>query len=217
MTSILQVDPTAVAALRDFVVVDIRSASERYCGEGFIPGSISIPEDEPLMEEEVIAWGRRSPLVLACLTGRRSVTLAKALKEREPQLNLANLTTGLLGWIAEELPVAGRGADYPSGYVHSPASPRICRAIASCFVAETVELSLDSGELNVDPMETFSECCVEAGVDPNSPSIFGLLRVLDFAAQRTRELGNDYERIGENIDKMLGMLGLAPDPAAGVA
>lgn len=208
MSDVVNLDPKEVADARAMLVVDVRPLAERLDGLGYIPGSISLPVDplpEGLAATRVIPAER--PVVFVCLSGRRSEDVAQAIaRSREPGTT-ANLDGGYLAWQAADLEVAGVNAKWsrPSAVQRDLAAT--CREIAACFMAEAVELSLDAG-MDIDPMRLFDTCCVEAGVDPEHPTREGLLRVLDLAAARSRELGNEYDRIALNLDKMLGLLGI---------
>ena len=200
-----------VAERRDLVIVDIRPLSERYAGLGFIPGSLSLPMDpEGPDPDRLRAVVGVRPCVLACLTGRRSEVAAHELAKLGTRIVPANLAEGLLGWRGGGLPVAGLEFTW-NGVENRAIASATCRDVAACFVAEAVELSLDAG-LELDPLELFDQCCVEADVDPKAPNLPGVLRLLDLAAGRTRSLGNTYDRIAANVDKMLGLLNTDPDP-----
>ena len=213
MTDVEQLDPQDVADARAMLVVDVRPLVERLDGLGYIPGSISLPIDpmpEGLAATRVIPAAR--PVVFVCLSGRRSDEVAQAVaRSREPGTT-ANLEGGFLAWQAAELEVAGLDAKWNRPVAVEQDLASTCREIAACFMAEAVELSLDVG-MELDPMKLFDTCCAEAGVDPEQPTREGLLRVLDLAAARSRELGNEYDRIAHNLDKMLALLGVVSAPA----
>ena len=190
------------------LVVDVRPLAERLDGIGFIPGSISLPVDPlpaGLHATRVIPPTRK--VVFVCLSGRRSDEVAAAVARSRDPGTTANLGGGLMAWQAAQLDVAGVHARWDGTEPAGQDLAAVCREIAACFVAEAVELSLDAG-MDLDPMELFGMCCHEAGVDPEAPDRTGLVRVLDLAAARSRELGNEYERIAANLDKMLGLLGV---------
>ena len=217
MTRALELGPVDSADLRGAVVLDIRPLAERYGGLGFIPGSIGFPVEEDAPDlGALVERSEGQPIVLACLSGRRSRVVTEILAESGLVTEPANLSSGLLGWQAAELPVAGVGMRWEVGAEARRVPPPICRDIAACFMAEAIELSLDGG-VDVDPSQLFARCCAEANVDQHAPDLGGILRLLDNAAARTRTLGNAYDRIAANIDKILELLGLPTDPAIGAA
>ena len=208
MSDVAKLDPRDVADARAMLVVDVRPLSERLDGIGFIPGSISLPIDplpDGLSATRVVAPER--PVVFVCLSGRRSEEVAVAFAQSRDPGTTANLAGGVMAWQAAELEVAGVDASWPKPAPDAAELASICREIAACFMAEAVELSLDAG-IDLDPMALFNVCCTEAGVDPEAPDRDGLLSVLDLAAARSRELGNGYDRIAANLDKMLGLIGV---------
>jgi rhodanese-related sulfurtransferase len=215
VTDVSQVEPQDLAPARQILIIDIRPLGERFDGLGFIPGSLCVPAAS-------IGSGARAaftvppmqPVALACLTGRRSFELAVSIAATRQPGTTFNLAGGLMRWRTSGLPVAGLDARLnlrdrdPSADLSAT-----CREMAACFMAEAVELSLDAG-LDVDPMQLFNQCCAQAGVNPDAPELLGLVRALDLVASRSRELGNDHDRIAENIDGMLTKLGLVAPPAA---
>ena len=215
MSKPLQLTPTAAAELREFLVVDIRPVHERFCGQGFIPGSLHVDtEDNPMALDQLRQLGHRSSLVLACMTGRRSDALALALKTVDASLVVANLSGGLLGWHAAQLPVAAGGVEWDEDEARRPLSGETCRLIASCFMAETVELSLDN-EADLDPMALFNRCLAEAESRPSlrmHGAFFGC------SITPRREPGRSGMPTTESprtSTKILAVIGMSPATATG--
>ncbi len=69
----------------------------------------------------------------------------------------------------------------------------------SCFVAEVVE----TAEGTIDPLPLLEECFSLVGVRAEEATIGELVGVVEWAAARSRELGNDYGRIAENMQSFL--------------
>src|SRR5690606_19982445 len=104
----LGVDPLDLSAFTSAAIVDIRPEQERYGEMGYIPGSVSVSEDElEAQPAQLLDWcpsGR--PVVLACLSGRR----CEPWLERIAALGYGEvdyLRGGLLSCRAGGLPVAG--------------------------------------------------------------------------------------------------------------
>ncbi len=137
-------------------------------------------------------------MVLCCMSGRRSLVEVERLAEA----SVLSLAGGILAWQEHGLPAVALGGDF-NPVVRSPATPpelaALRRALVSCFVAEVVE----TAEGTIDPMPLLEECFVLAGVRPEQPTIGELVGVVEWAAARSRELGNGYERIAENMQSFL--------------
>lgn len=137
-------------------------------------------------------------MVLCCMSGRRSLTEAERLAEG----SVLSLAGGLLAWQASGLPAAAIGGDF-NPIVRSPAAPpelaTLRRALMSCFVAEVVETAQGA----LDPLPLLEECFALVGVRAEEATIGELVGVVEWAAARSRELGNDYERIAENMQSFL--------------
>jgi hypothetical protein len=55
-------------------------------------------------------------------------------------------------------------------------------------------------------MHLLDECFSLVGVDPEQPNIGELLQVVEWAAARSRELGNGYDRIAGNMSDFLAQM-----------
>lgn len=193
----LEISVNDVAKRRELRVIDIRPRCERWAGMGLIPGSVS---PRGTLDAEIRAHLEIGvPVVLTCLTGRRS--LGEAL--HFPGGNVRSMEGGLLRWQAAGLPVLGADGDF-NFIANSTAKPpqlsQLKRALVACFVAEVIEAAEDD---DVDPMSLLDECFSLLGVDPEQHSVGELLQVVEWAAARSRELGNGYERIASNTSMFL--------------
>lgn len=164
---------------------------------GVIPGSVS---PRLTLEEEIQGHVEIGvTVVLACMTGRRS--LEEAL--HHPSGSVLSMQGGLLAW--QNAGLASFGNEGDLNYIaSSKASPpqlsQIKRALVSCFVAEVIETAEDD---EVDPVCLLDECFSLLEVDAERPSVGELLQVVEWAAARSRELGNSYERIAANVAMFL--------------
>ena len=191
--------PREVLGLPGLVLIDLRPQSERMEGMGFVPGSLGVPmvSDAARYAELVrAAAGGRTP-VLVCLSGSRARTCSQ-----EAGGVLPYLEGGVLAWAAEGLPLCG--LQRPATDEPSISLSEVPRHIAACFVGELAELALDRPEL--DPLQMLEGCFARAGVSMESPSLEGILRVLDQAALTSLELGTPLARVAANVDHMLARL-----------
>ena len=182
---------------RDLRIIDVRPRAERLAGVGVIPGSVS---PRLTLEEEIRGHlDIGVTVVLACMTGRRSLEEALLF----PGGSVLSLHGGLLAW--QNAGLATFGTDGDLNYIASskaapPQLGEIKRALVSCFVAEVVETAEDD---EVDPLCLLDECFSLLEVDAERPTVGELLQVVEWAAARSRELGNTYERIADNVSMFL--------------
>ncbi len=90
---------------RSLVLVDIRPLEERVSELGFIPGSISLylGDDLRAFAGKLSLLSSEGPVVLSCVSGRRSGDAIRAL---EPLLGTTmHLEGGLLAWEGSLLPI----------------------------------------------------------------------------------------------------------------
>jgi rhodanese-related sulfurtransferase len=197
--SALEITVQDAAERRELRLLDVRPREERWCGLGVIPGSVSPRGDLASEVRGHVELG--VPVGLCCMSGRRSLELAQQLGEP----SVVSVGGGLLGWQGAGLPVVG-GDDGVAAVAQSQAAPpalgALKRALVSCFVAEVVETSAGA----VDPMHLLDECFSLVGVDPEQPNIGELLQVVEWAAARSRELGNGYDRIAGNMSDFLAQM-----------
>lgn len=192
----LEISVWDAANRRELRLLDIRSRSERWSGIGVIPGSVS-PRDG--LDSEVRAHLRNGvPVVLCCMSGRRSLVEVERLAER----SVFSLAGGMLAWQADGLPAVATAQDFNPIVCSSAAPPELAslrRALMSCFVAEVAETA--AGAIN--PLPLLEECFALVGVDAEEATVGDLVGVVEWAAARSRELGNDYDRIAENMQSFL--------------
>ena len=192
--------PAVTAAMlaerTDLAIVDIREPEERLDGLGWIPGSVHAPVRGPIGPD----WVRRRvgdrTAVLACMSGRRSGQLVAVLAGDVPVLNLDG---GLLGWMAEGLPVCRRDdrpvLDEVIASLSGPLSPQQWRRqVLSCFVAEAVE-ALDDDDLfdAFDPVAVVTKQ-LEAARDAVSARA-----AIDRLGDLARQNGHPLDKVARNI------------------
>ena len=184
-----------------YVLIDVRPPTERYCGIGFIPGSLVMPPWQDLREGadrlEHLAGGKRP--VLVCLTGEQARARALSLgHERSPH----HLAGGLQRWAAAGWPVAGtwvEGAPAPS---HEPGRfPRALRAELDELLDE------ESGR------GLLGRCERATGVSVDGCPAHRLHAWLDRVAVGLLELGLPRTRVGHLVDRLLTRL---PPPIPGL-
>lgn len=192
----LEVTPAIAAQSRQALIVDVRPAQERWFGMGTIPGSLEIC-GSPLERVEALADAEKA-LILVCQSGRRSLDLARHALAN----NVYSLAGGIIGWGSSGYPLCASGQDLQA-LAQSDARPvgleSLRRSLLSCFVAEIAELT----DCEVDPAQLLASCFQDANVEPVNASIKDLVRVMSWAAARSRELGNDYRRIADNLEFFL--------------
>lgn len=198
----LQIGPRALAERRDIQPVDMRLAEELDPPFGYIPGARHLPGPRVEASPELLleAFPERPPLALYCMSGRRSQELIRGLGDVGFPV-LYNLSGGLLGWIAEGLPVTGGRPLRPS---LTPMTPADCeRALRSCFVAASVESALDSGghDLDLDLGGALTAVLGEVEEEA-SDERERLLMALDRLAAMAWRRGHPLERIAGNMDHM---------------
>jgi rhodanese-related sulfurtransferase len=180
-----------LAAHPEITLIDLRPQEERMGELGFVPGSRTCKDEEELLE-----LAAREPVVVMCLSGRRSTAQLARLKARGAAAR--ELDGGLLAWRAAGLPVCEPliVADAPTLGTLSDAP----RKIASCFVAEQVELALDRDE-EIDALALLRAIFAEQGVSWEAPDKEGLYRVLDAAGAQSLRLGNTLDRVARNMSR----------------
>ncbi|MEZ4401372.1 MAG: rhodanese-like domain-containing protein [Kofleriaceae bacterium] len=193
--------PIEIEGDRTLVIVDMRPAWERVGDLGFIPGSILLPyDDDPLpFAEQLAHLGSDGPVVLACVSGRRSGLAVAALA---PLLGpTRHLEGGLLAWGAAGFPLC-HSEEQPT-----PAPGRFHAAFRSTLLAELIQVSVDTG-YELDPLALLDYLYQASGVAPApAPAVHGpdgTWRLLDRAAGLLRTLGADSDRIVEFLEPLYG-------------
>lgn len=195
----LEISARDAANHRELRLVDIRPRFERWSGIGVIPGSVS-PRDG--LDAEVQAHLQSDvPVVLCCMSGRRSLAEAERLAEG----SVFSLAGGMLAWQADGLPAVATAGDFNpivSSHAVPPELASLRRALMSCFVAEVVETAAGA----IDPLPLLEECFALVGVRAEEATVGDLVGVVEWAAARSRELGNDYDRIAGNMQSFLDQM-----------
>eukprot|EP00668_Euglena_longa_P032251 GGOE01041553.1.p1 GENE.GGOE01041553.1~~GGOE01041553.1.p1 ORF type:complete len:126 (-),score=33.24 GGOE01041553.1:217-561(-) len=87
-----EMSPDALnARLADYFILDVRTAAEDFL-MGHIPGATRLSKSDVLSRVP-----KEKPVVVACLTGHRSIPMAAWLLEQGYQ-EVNNLTGGFLAW-----------------------------------------------------------------------------------------------------------------------
>ncbi|MEQ1507406.1 MAG: rhodanese-like domain-containing protein [Myxococcota bacterium] len=123
--------------MRDWLVVDIRTAEERQL-LGWIPGS------RRLAPERVA--GTDGGVLVVCQSGRRSAEVVAAVG----QLRVVDLVGGTRGWEQAGLPLCRRGSAPPG--MRSIGAAALVRELRSWFVVEAIE---SRGATAIDPVGLF--------------------------------------------------------------
>lgn len=194
--------PIELEADRSLVIVDMRPPHERVSELGFIPGSILLPyDDQPLPFAEKLAHlGSDGPVVLSCVSGRRSGLAVNALA---PLLGpTRHLEGGLLAWGAAGFPLC-----HPEE--HTPPTARTFHStFRSTFLAELIQVSVDTG-FDLDPIGLLDYVYSASGIAPAPslprPGSDGSWRLLDRAAGLLRSLGTDSDRLVEFLEPLYAL------------
>jgi rhodanese-related sulfurtransferase len=207
-SGVISVTPDWVAAHPEVTVVDLRPHEERVDELGFIPGSVRCEDEDKLME-----LCRSTQVVLVCMSGRRSQEQTTRLAGRG--VAALDMRGGLLAWRAHGLATCEPFNADPALVPALDSLHEAPRKIASCFVAELVEVALDQEEHEadeLDPLQMFQALFERLGVSWEAPDIDGLYAVLDAAAE-SRRMGNSVERVAHNLARFYTAV-LRLDPRA---
>jgi rhodanese-related sulfurtransferase len=203
--SIPETSPDAIP--EDAALVDVRPPAEREGDIGFPPGSRAFAaEDVGALAEALEAAYPERPIVLLCLSGRRSGEVALQLQERG-MARASSLAGGVLAWRAAGLPTVGVEEPDPEDVPVVDSAEELPRAVIACFVAETVEVALDRGDdmddglEDVDPVEEV-EALFAPAISAHPLDKRGLYAALDQLAELARFRGHPLERIASNVDRM---------------
>lgn len=186
--------------MHHWLIVDIRPEDERRDPAlGFIPGSVHLNVDEL---DALTRWSQRAPVVLSCLSGRRSKDILTQLPPSDQPM--ATLEGGLLAWRAQELPVSG--LQLARQAPQTPPPDGIFAHLRACFIAQLTETSLDRDTTPQDPMALLTQCFERADCDSPPSTLSQWEHVLDHAAALSRQSGTSLETIAANLDEFLLML-----------
>ncbi len=202
----MEIEPLELLAHRELTLIDTRPEAERFGDLGFIPGSRWFPEEvltgDPFQLTDELPQDRG--LVLACLTGRRSVELlpvVTALGYGDVRI----LKGGLLAWSAA-LPVCQLRAP-ESGPSRPMSVEALNRQIIACFVAESVENALRQG-LDAEafnPKAVVDEVVAQAFERHQNPRA-ALYEVIERLSELAWQRGHPIETIAGNVDRLMQMV-----------
>lgn len=193
-----------------YVLVDVRPRSERYCGLGFIPGSLMLQPSLDLKQgaKDLRRLTRGKQPVLVCLDGERSRAHALAMSDAVGA-PLHHLIGGLRQWADIGLAVAGRWTEGGPATAHRPgAFQRALRSDLDVLLGDEpiggegarVVVLMHCGKILG---ESFDTCPPDR-----------LHHLLDLVAVRLVDMGVGRARTGALIDRMLTVL---PTPVPGLA
>lgn len=200
MTTDSSVTVDQLASDRSLLPIDVRPFEERYDGMGFIPGSLGLPPQAPWAWLGYVASA--SPVVLVCMSGRRSAELVGEFAARG--IAMQTLDGGVLEWASHGLPLAGSQSSKPAEI-----EAGLGQALRSCFVAQMAEMIAvsDLGD-DIDPMALLEQCFTAEGVAMDDCQPRQLARVLDRAALFSRQIGSSQAVMAQNLDLFIPRLGL---------
>ena len=198
-------EPLDVAKRRNVLLLDVRPLAERHGDLGWLPASQHIPTESVA---STAAWlqgvAHSEPVIVYCSSGRRSEQYASHLRH-DFAGPVANLSGGVLGWTAVGLPTCGTSKRPLPNYLDSVRDVEgFQSALRSCFVAEMMEQSAQSG-VEFDVMALLQTCFEEEPVDWSVP-VPDLHRLIDRIALASRRVGTDWGTIAANTDMMVSAL-----------
>lgn len=204
MSHLIHLTPLLLAQMHHWLIVDIRPEEERRDPAlGFIPGSVHLLVDEL---DALTRWSQRTPVVLSCLSGRRSKEILTMLPPSSQPM--ATLDGGLLAWTAQGLPVSGLELERQAPATLPPED--IFAHLRACFIAQMTETTLDQNtNAPEDPMALLEQCFERASCDTPPSTLSQWEHVLDHAAALSRQNGTDLKTIADNLDEFLLMLHMA--------
>lgn len=193
---VVDIGPGELMELRaGTVVLDIRTRPERDGDLGWIPGSRWVGESRADAAASAPRDGRL--LVLACMSGRRSLETATVLAESG--IRVANLKGGLLAWGGEGFPICRR----PSPGDPPPSMVSLRKQLRSCFLVEAVRASDADDELADRALRV---------VEDLFPDDLAMERRLleervDQLAELAWRFGHPIEAIARNVERFYAMVG----------
>ena len=209
----VDLSPQEVARWRDLRVVDVRELDERRGVPGFIPGSRMMPSsilmDHP---ETLLRWYQpHMPLVLVCMSGRRSERLLRRVRGIG-FIQVHNMAGGVLAWGAAGLPLAGSALPLPNTE-RTVNIDSLVRDISSCFVAEVVEhdLAADTFEMDFNPRQMVRDLFEAEFRAAGARNVWAARSALDALGEQARLRGHELEHIAENLDATLQALDAVTD------
>ena len=209
----VDLEPELVAATAALRIVDIRTPEERDPPLGYIPSSRLFPKRIILDHPQVFrgAYLGDPPLVLTCMTGKRSRELVPMVK-RLGFSRVFNLSGGLFAWFDAGLPVCGREPGrLPAGAPHTIEG--IIDSMTSCFVVAAVESDLDNDlfDPSFNP-RTFVAGLIRQEMSSTQDPTRAPDRALDRLGEAARMRGHSLENIAINLDHMRALvIGLAKE------
>ncbi len=171
------------------ILLDVRPRAERLGEMGFIPGSMAM-RIEPVDELRARLDALEGPVVLYCLSGRRSAEL------RDRMGDVLNLEGGILAWKAQGLSVCQEDGPRSSLELTSCSREFLAR-LRSCFLGQSIETLLDQ-DMEFDPLELFRRVLSEA--TSASHGALELERLVELASFHSWRLGTDLDHLVQNTN-----------------
>ncbi len=193
-----RVTPAELVAQRQLPIYDIRPEEERFGELGWIPGSLHVPSE--LVRSFKARNHASTPVVLACVSGRRSRELAIDLAAQG--VEVVDLAGGLLAWAVEH-PICTVPVVAPT--VDALPLDAFVRQVRSCFVVEAVE----SGALEAEAVDPLA--ALQAVFDDIEPvTLRALWSRLDKLAFVAWQAGHRVDFIAEHVMHFYGLATRVP-------
>ena len=196
------ITPQTVFAHPHWFVLDVRPADERFGQLGFIPGSIWVDPADTSFENTVLEMASKHPVVLTCLSGKRSQAHQEQFKHYATGAPIEHMQGGLLLW-KQHYPVAGLHVQPQD--VSSTDPQALYLNLRACFIGQMTESMLDLDEASFeDPVKMLEACFREVGVAPEDATARHWHQVLDQMAHLSKSKQTPLEDIARHVDEFLG-------------
>ncbi len=186
---------TELASTRDHYMIDVRPLEERRGGFGFVPGSLALGSGDltSLIDDDGL------PVVLYCMSGRRSAELIEGLPEPLAR-RVVNMEGGLLAWINADFSVAmSEDVEREPVHVTFEDGAAFLTGLRSCFIGQLVETILEF-DLDLDPLELFEQLEARVLSREHTDAAEQVRDLIDHAAHLSRILGTPLEAIASNTE-----------------
>ncbi len=148
----LEIGPDVALTMRSARMVDVRNRDEREAF-GWLPGTVWLPRARALSQlQAMVAKPSARPVVLTCMSGRRTVAIAREL-DAHARRPIFSLTGGILAWRQLGLPVCATDPTLLPSALFDPVADepidagRFRRELLSCFAGAAVAAGSEDGDL----------------------------------------------------------------------